>query len=205
MGNNNSRITAQDRAILDLKIQRDKLQQYQRRILPLVARETDMARQSLAAGDKPRALLALRRKKYQEQLLSRTDGQLQQLEQLVRSVEFAQIQKDVVFGLQQGTKVLKEIHAEMGGIERVELLMGESAEAIAYQNEISEMLGERITNQDEEEVEDELAALAAEVNGPAKLPDVPDTKLPDAPQTEPEQEPVKAQERQAETREAIPA
>lgn len=71
--------------------------------------------------------------------------------------------------------------------------------------EISEMLGERITNQDEEEVEDELAALAAEVNGPAKLPDVPDTKLPDAPQTEPEQEPVKAQERQAETREAIPA
>lgn len=205
MGNNNSRITAQDRAILDLKIQRDKLQQYQRRILPLVARETDMARQSLAAGDKPRALLALRRKKYQEQLLSRTDGQLQQLEQLVRNVEFAQIQKDVVFGLQQGTKVLKEIHAEMGGIERVELLMGESAEAIAYQNEISEMLGERITNQDEEEVEDELAALAAEVNGPAKLPDVPDTKLPDAPQTEPEQEPVKAQERQAETREAIPA
>lgn len=93
-----------------------------------------MARQSLAAGDKPRALLALRRKKYQEQLLSRTDGQLQQLEQLVRNVEFAQIQKDVVFGLQQGTKVLKEIHAEMGGIERVELLMGESAEAIAYQN-----------------------------------------------------------------------
>lgn len=67
------------------------------------------------------------------------------------------------------------------------------------------MLGERITNQDEEEVEDELAALAAEVNGPAKLPDVPDTKLPDAPQAEPEQEPVKAQERQAETREAIPA
>jgi charged multivesicular body protein 6 len=122
------------RAILDLKLQRDKLQQYQRRILPLVARETDMARQMLAAGDKPRALLALRRKKYQEQLLSRTDGQLQQLEQLVRSVEFAQIQKDVVFGLQQGTKVLKEIHAEMGGIERVELLMGESAEAIAYQN-----------------------------------------------------------------------
>lgn len=71
--------------------------------------------------------------------------------------------------------------------------------------EISEMLGERITNQDEEEVEDELAALAAEVNGPATLPDVPDTKLPDAPQTEPEQEPVKAPERQAETREAIPA
>ncbi|KAM0809149.1 putative Charged multivesicular body protein 6 [Seiridium cardinale] len=202
MGNNNSRVTAQDRAILDLKLQRDKLRQYQRRILPLVARETEIAKQMLAANDKPKALLALRRKKYQEQLLEKTDAQLQQLEQLVRNVEFAQIQKDIVFGLQQGTKVLKEINAEMGGIERVEMLMGESAEAIAYQNEISEMLGGRITNQDEEEVEDELAALEAEINGPTKLPDVPNNKLPEAPQAEPE--PARSKQRQ-ETREAIPA
>lgn len=88
----------------------------------------------LAKGDKKRALLALRRKKYQESLLAQTDGQLEQLEKLTANVEFAQIQKDVVFGLQQGTKVLKEIHAEMGGIEHVEKLMGETADAIAYQN-----------------------------------------------------------------------
>ncbi len=86
-----------------------------------------------AAGDRPRALLALRRKKYQEQLLRRTDAQLAQLEQLTRSVEFALIQKDVVFGLQQGTRVLREIHAEMGGLEHVEKLMGDTADAIAYQ------------------------------------------------------------------------
>ncbi len=43
------------------------------------------------------------------------------------------MQKDVVFGLQQGTKVLGEIHREMGGIENVEKLMGETADAIAYQ------------------------------------------------------------------------
>jgi charged multivesicular body protein 6 len=121
------------RAILDLKLQRDKLHQYQRRIVLLTDKETDIARQMLAAGDKKRALLALRRKKYQEQLLAKTDAQLAQLEQLTRNVEFALIQKDVVFGLQQGTRVLKEIHAEMGGIEHVEKLMGETADAIAYQ------------------------------------------------------------------------
>jgi charged multivesicular body protein 6 len=87
----------------------------------------------LAKGDKPRALLALRRKKYQESLLAKTDAQLEQLEKLTSSVEFALIQKDVLFGLQQGTKVLKEIQREMGGIENVEKLMGETAEAIAYQ------------------------------------------------------------------------
>lgn len=122
------------RAILDLKTQRDKLHQYQRRITVLTDRETEIAKQMLAQGDKKRALLALRRKKYQESLLAQTDGQLEQLEKLTANVEFAQIQKDVVFGLQQGTKVLKEIHAEMGGIEHVEKLMGETADAIAYQN-----------------------------------------------------------------------
>jgi hypothetical protein len=34
------------------------------------------------------------------------------------------VQKDVLFGLQQGTKVLQTINKEMGGIEGVERLMG---------------------------------------------------------------------------------
>lgn len=121
------------RAILDMKNQRDKLHQYQRRITVLTDKETDIAKQMLTKGDKKRALLALRRKKYQESLLAKTDAQLEQLEKLTSNVEFALIQKDVVFGLQQGTKVLKEIHAEMGGLENVEKLMGETADAIAYQ------------------------------------------------------------------------
>jgi charged multivesicular body protein 6 len=122
------------RAILDMKNQRDKLHQYQRRITVLTSRETAIAKEMLAKGDKPRALLALRRKKYQESLLMKTDAHLEQLEKLTSSVEFALVQKDVVFGLQQGTNVLNEIHKEMGGIEHVEKLMGETADAIAYQN-----------------------------------------------------------------------
>ena len=116
-----------------MKTQRDKLHQYQRKITHLTDRETAIAKEMLARGDKPRALLALRRKKYQESLLSKTDAQLEQLEKLTNSVEFALVQKDVVFGLQQGTNVLKEIHKEMGGIEHVEKLMGENEEARAYQ------------------------------------------------------------------------
>lgn len=201
MGNNSSRVTAQDKAILDLKTQRDRLHQYQRRITVLTDRETEIARQMLAQGDKKRALLALRRKKYQESLLAKTDAQLEQLEKLTANVEFALIQKDVVFGLQQGTKVLKEIHSEMGGIENVEKLMGETADAIAYQNEVSEMLGGKISNQDEDEVEDELAALEAEMSEsqpqPQPLPNVPDTELP-AQKTEPERQPTKVRQKQPE-------
>ncbi|KAK4667401.1 Vacuolar protein sorting-associated protein 20 [Podospora pseudopauciseta] len=192
MGGNSSKITAQDQAIYDLKLQRDRLHQYQRRITLLTSRETEIARALLAQNNRPRALLALRRKKYQESLLAKTDQQLEQLEKLVSSVEFALIQKDVVFGLQQGTKVLKEIHAEMGGIDKVEKLMGETAEEVEYQREVSEMLGGKISVQDEEEVEEELAALERELGEPMKkkeetpsrvvvegeLPDVPGTELP---------------------------
>ncbi|PQE17764.1 SNF7 family protein [Rutstroemia sp. NJR-2017a BVV2] len=187
MGNtpSNHKISAQDKAILDMKNQRDKLHQYQRRITVLTDRETAIAKEMLAKGDKKRALLALRRKKYQESLLATTDAQLEQLEKLTSSVEFALVQKDVVFGLEQGTKVLQQIHKEMGGIEHVEKLMGETAEAIAYQQEVSEMLGGQISNQDEDEVEDELAALEAEVAG-VPLPEVPPSEpLPNAPKSEP--------------------
>src|SRR5215469_13627421 len=116
-----------------MKNQRDKLQQYQKRITVITDRETEIARECLKRGDKKKALLALRRKKYQESLLQKTDQQLAQLEILTSDVEFALVQKDVLFGLQQGTAVLKQIHREMGGIEKVEKLLGDTADAQAYQ------------------------------------------------------------------------
>lgn len=142
-----------------MKNQRDKLHQYQKRITVITNRETSIARECLARGDKPRALLALRRKKFQESLLAKTDSQLETLEQLTSNVEFALVQKDVVYGLQQGTSVLKQIHSEMGGLEQVDKMMGENQEAIAYQKEVSDMLAGEMSNADEDEVEDELEAL----------------------------------------------
>ena len=164
-----------------MKTQRDKLHQYQKRITKLTDRETEIARECLAQGQRSKALLALRRKKYQESLLAKTDLQLEQLQQLTSDVEFASVQKDVFFGLQQGTKVLNQIHAEMGGIDNVEKLLGESAEARAYEREISEMLGGRMSNAEEDEVEDELEVLQNEVNG-VKAPEV--LSLPSAPNAE---------------------
>jgi len=42
------------------------------------------------------------------------------------------MQKDVLYGLQQGNEALKEIHKEMS-LEAVEKLLDETAEGIAYQ------------------------------------------------------------------------
>lgn len=116
-----------------MKNQRDKLRQYQKRITVLTDREKEIAKECLAKGQTEKAKLALRRKKYQESLLSKTDSQLAQLEILTSDIEFALVQKDVLYGLQQGTAVLKEIHREMGGIENVEKLLADNEEARAYQ------------------------------------------------------------------------
>ncbi|OJI97666.1 hypothetical protein ASPVEDRAFT_37090 [Aspergillus versicolor CBS 583.65] len=207
MGNTNSshKISSQDRAILDMKNQRDRLHQYQKRITVLTDRETAIAKECLARDDRKRALLALRRKKYQESLLAKTDAQLEQLEQLTSQVEFALVQKDVLFGLQQGTQVLQTINKEMGGIDGVEKLMGETEDARAYQEEISQMLAGHLSNQDEDEVEDELETLHREVQGPASLPNAP-TKSPK--EDVAEEEPARQEARTGQgTRErtAIPA
>jgi charged multivesicular body protein 6 len=77
------KITPRDRAILDLKVQRDRLKQYQKRVTVILGRETEIAKAHLAAGNKPLALLALKKKKYQEGLLESTSSQLLNLEQLV--------------------------------------------------------------------------------------------------------------------------
>lgn len=169
-----------------MKNQRDKLHQYQKRITIITSRETAIARECLVRGDKPKALLALRRKKFQESLLARSDKEIETLEQLTSDVEFASVQKDILYGLQQGTSVLKQIHAEIGGIDHVEKLMENNAEARAYQEEVSEMLRGQMTNQDEDEVEDELEAMEGEVSGvyePTREPDAvhypsPPTKEP---------------------------
>lgn len=116
-------------------------------------REEEIARQQLRAGQKERAVVTLRQRKYQESLLQKTDTQLENLEQLVRfrlclaraerlndslsdlqvtSIEFSRIQVSVVHGLEQGNIVLKQINKEMN-IERVNKLMEETTEAQAYQ------------------------------------------------------------------------
>lgn len=179
MGSSQSlpKITPQDRAILDLKLQRDKLKQYQKKIQGVLDREQAIARAQLAAGEKDRALIALRRRKYQQGLLLKTDQQLENLEQLVSTIEFSLVEVSVLHGLKQGNEVLKEIHKEMN-VESVEKLLEETAEAREYQKEISDMLSNNLSLDEEDDVQKELLALQEEIetelSHKIELPSVPD-------------------------------
>ncbi|KIM86586.1 hypothetical protein PILCRDRAFT_815821 [Piloderma croceum F 1598] len=184
MGGNQSipKVTPQDRAVLDLKLQRDKLKQYQKKLQVILDREHEIAKANLAANQKDRAVIALRRRKYQQGLLSKTDGQLEKLEQLVSTIEFSLIEVSVLHGLKKGNDVLKEIHKEMN-IESVEKLLDESHEAQAYQREIDEMLSNHLTLDDEDAVQAELRELQAESLQKAETRQL--NNLPSVPRTEP--------------------
>ncbi|XP_056431778.1 charged multivesicular body protein 6-like [Gadus chalcogrammus] len=174
-----SRITEQDRAILQLKQQRDKLKQYQRRITLQLEKERLLAKQLLKDGRKEKALVLLKKKRYQDQLLEKTDNQISNLERMVQDIEFTQIELKVIEGLKVGNDCLKSMH-EVMSIEDVERIMDETQEAIEYQRQIDELLAGTLTQEDEESVLAELRALTQEEE--VQLPDVPTDPLPEVPE-----------------------
>ncbi|XP_076237213.1 vacuolar protein sorting 20 [Calliopsis andreniformis] len=194
-----SRVTEQDKAILQLKQTRDKIKQYQRRIEQSLEKERLIAKKLIQNGQKERALLLLRKKKFQEQVLSKTDGQLENLERMVHDIEFAQIELKVVDGLKVGNTALKKLN-DLLSIDEIEKVLDETREGIEKQQEINEVLTGALTEEDETEVEAELdALLAAEVK--EKAPEVPeDVVLPEVPEELPEKKKERTKEK---TQEAV--
>lgn len=130
----------------------------------------------------------LRKKKYQEQVLSRADGQLENLERMVHDLEFAQIEMKVVDGLKIGNTTLKQLH-DLLSIDEIEKIMDETREGIEKQREIDEILSSTLAAEDtidESEIETELdALLETEIN--EKAPEIPQNViLPDVPTDLPE-------------------
>jgi len=183
------KITAQDKAIFQLKRQRDNLKQYQRKLNTVIDRQTALAKQALKDGKPDKAKVFLRLKKHQQSVISTTYDQLGNLENLIGTIEFKLIEKDVLYGLTQGNEVLKKLNSEMS-VEKIDKVLDDLEDERLKVDEVSDMLGSGLSNQDENEVEEELERLEEEVLGkkvktePQPDVKVPDVKLPDAPTSE---------------------
>ncbi|XP_043936821.1 charged multivesicular body protein 6 isoform X2 [Protopterus annectens] len=188
-----SRVTEQDKAILQLKQQRDKLKQYQKKIGLQLEKERELARQLLRDGKKEKAKYLLKKKRCQEQLLDKTENQISNLEQMVQDIEFTQIEMKVIEGLKVGNDCLKKMH-EIMSIEDVERIMEETQDAIDYQRQIDDMLAGSLTDEDEDAILAELDAITQEET---TLPEVPTEPLPEVPEAEEEEKkPIKTKPKQ---------
>ncbi|XP_050346123.1 charged multivesicular body protein 6-A [Nymphalis io] len=170
-----SRVTEQDKAILQLKQQRDKLKQYQKKIELNLERDRLLAKKLLAENKRDRAKLLLKKKRYQENLLQNADIQLEKLEQLTHDLEFTQIEVQVLDGLKTGNEALKKVH-DILNIDDIEKILDETREGIEKQREIDELISGQLTEEDDEAIDAELEAI---LDVKDDLPEVPMDNLPD--------------------------
>lgn len=167
-----SRVTDQDKAVLQLKVQRDNLKRFQQKIEQTLENDRNLVKRLLSEGKRDRAKLLLKKKRYQEQLLQRTDGQLEALEKLTQDLEFAQIEIKVVEGLKIGSTALKKIN-DVLEIQDIEQILEETKEGIEKQREIDEMISGALNDDDNEAIEAELVELISEKYVGVELPEVP--------------------------------
>ncbi|CAH2234980.1 charged multivesicular body protein 6-A [Pararge aegeria] len=170
-----SRVTEQDKAVLQLKQQRDKLKQYQKKIELNLERDRQLAKKLLSEDKRDKAKLLLKKKKYQENLLQNTDIQLEKLEQLTHDLEFTQIEVQVLDGLKIGNVALKKVH-DILNIDEIEKILDETKEGIEKQREIDELISGQLSEEDDEAIEAELETM---LDVEDQLPEVPTDKLPD--------------------------
>eukprot|EP00656_Telonema_subtile_P004986 TRINITY_DN12271_c0_g1_i1.p1 TRINITY_DN12271_c0_g1~~TRINITY_DN12271_c0_g1_i1.p1 ORF type:complete len:246 (-),score=89.44 TRINITY_DN12271_c0_g1_i1:218-955(-) len=186
-------VTAQDRAYLELKAARDSVKKYKKKLDVKIETEKDAARiltkgvrdeksESLKARKKKSALVLLKKIKYQETLYQKADDQMSNLETMISDFEFQKIEVEVFHGIKAGNEAIKELQKELS-VEDVERVMDEAAEGQAYIEEINQILGEQLSEYDNEQCEAVLAALEAEAAAEA-------VALPDAPVTDPVADPV---------------
>jgi hypothetical protein len=191
-----------DRAILDLKVSRDRLQRYRQRLEQDEQRLLAQAKAAKAAGKQTRALGLLRLRNYKQNQLKSVEDQLLNVLQMVETIDSKQNESQLLAALSKGKDALKQLHQEHS-VDRVLELMDQVQEEIEVEREINQILEDvpTLDPAQEEAVQAELEALMGETlpqvpTVPVELPQVPTTKLPQ------QQEPVKAS--LAEQRVAVP-
>jgi len=177
--------TEHDRAVLKLKVARDKVTKFKTKIDKEIEKSQEMARQLVRMKKKERAMLALKRKKYLEKQYETCDAELNNVKSLLCALEFAKVQQEIAQSLDKGNKALQHLQSQLS-LEDAERIMEENAEALEYVEELSEILGQGLTEEDTNGLEEQLAAMMGE----AGLGDEAETPVPDLPVVPDTQTPV---------------
>ena len=178
---NRGGITAQDRAVLDLKNARDKLRRFQATLDAESAQLTKRAAQLLRDGKKDRALLTLKFRRFRQDKANAVDGQLLRLEDMVSAIRWEERQSEVVTALREGNEALKALHEDMGDVSA---LMDETRDQLEMEREVSALLSGDTA--DDSELLKELDAMAApSLDLPAAPSSLPAAALPAAPSSVP--------------------
>lgn len=77
-------------------------------------------------------MILLKKKKYTERILEKTDNELLNIENLIMEIEFKKIEENVLKGIQVGNETLKQLNAVFS-IEQIESILEETEEGVRKQ------------------------------------------------------------------------
>mmetsp|Transcript_14758 Transcript_14758/g.16910 ORF Transcript_14758/g.16910 Transcript_14758/m.16910 type:complete len:213 (-) Transcript_14758:342-980(-) len=172
-----------DRAMLDLKNARDRLQKYRSKLEADEVKLLKRAKDANDAGRKGTALGLLRLKKFKVRELEGVENQLLTVLQMVETIDSKQNEKQVLNALRTGKDALAKMQRETT-VDDILNLMDQIQEQNEVEKEVSDILGDvpPLSVEDEAIIEQELEAMAAELNGTTtsmpELPQVPTSQLP---------------------------
>ncbi|KAH3901677.1 related to Vacuolar protein sorting-associated protein 20 [Saccharomycodes ludwigii] len=151
MGQKQSKLTNQDKAIFQLKLSRDNLNKFTRNTNNLIENERanlkSAIRQDISNGKDYKAnvniRILLKRIHYQEILLSKANDQLINLENMLSNIEFKLIEKDFIKGVDTGNKILTKLNKELN-IDYVNDVMDTLEDQMSYEREVDQVLNSNI-------------------------------------------------------------
>lgn len=124
-----------------------------------IAELTASAKTALTNKNRISALSAIRSKKLVEHNLQQRLNALAQLEEVYSKIEQAAGQVEIVQVMEASTGVLRGLHAQIGGAQRVEDVVEELREEMSKVDEVGSIINETAPVIDEGEIDDELEAM----------------------------------------------
>mmetsp|Transcript_10511 Transcript_10511/g.12935 ORF Transcript_10511/g.12935 Transcript_10511/m.12935 type:complete len:234 (+) Transcript_10511:110-811(+) len=183
-------ISSVDRAVLDLKNARDKLNRYKKKLDNDQQKLLDRARAYNAANKKSDAIQVLKLRKHKLREAENVDNQLLTVLEMVDTIVSKEKEKDLLAAMSAGKDALEDLHNEMS-VDDILNLMDEIQAGAEKEKEINDILsrGATLTEEDEDEIQKELEELEREMAkdaAPAATPTTPTAKeefpvMPEAP------------------------
>lgn len=154
-----AQITQQDTAIASIKTLLSTLSKQVKNLENKVAELNASAKTALENKNRISALSAVKSKKMVEHNLQQRLNTLVQLEEVYAKIEQAAGQVEIVQVMEASTGVLRGLHAQIGGAERVEDVIEELREEMSKVDEVGSIMNETGPVFDEGEIDEELEAL----------------------------------------------
>lgn len=161
-GNKQQKKELPKKAIIELREHIQMLNKKKNHLEQQISDQDGLARKYITSN-KNMAKNALKRKKGYENNLFKIENQIDTLENELTAIESANLNLETMKAMKQGAQAMKQIHGEYD-VDKVENTMDDIREQVELADEISEAISRPVGNDyvDEDELDEELAALQAE-------------------------------------------